>query len=120
MNRESRTKPEVESVELTEYESDYWGISYEGLLVIDGSAGRVVIRRVYHLQAADADEPENLVHQYTQYHHDYPDEWGDESMIVDSDSTWMSTQYPDRLVDDLKLNLTADPEMEYETVVEYL
>lgn len=120
MNQQNRTKPEVQKLELTECESDYWGVSYEGILVMDGSAGTVAIRRVYHLQTADTDEPENLVHQYTQYHLGVPDEWGDESMIVDKDSMWMSPQYPDRLVDDLKLNLTADPEAEYETVMEYL
>jgi hypothetical protein len=118
MNKKN-TKPEVKSVELTEYELEHWGLSYEGILVIDGSAGTVTIRRVYHLQAADTDEPENKIHQYTQYHLGVPDEWGDESMILDTDSTWMSAQYPN-LVADLKLNLTADPEAEYETVMEYL
>lgn len=120
MNRENTTKPEVEKLELTEYESDHWGLSYEGILIMDGPAGTVTIRRVYHLEATDTDEPDNLVHQYTQYHHGVPDDWGDESMIVDTDATWMSDQYPDRLVGDLKLNLTADPEAEYETVREYL
>jgi hypothetical protein len=119
MNQQNRTKPEVQKLELTEYESDHWGLSYEGILVMDGPAGTVTIRRVYHLQGTDIDEPDNLVHQYTQYHYGVPDEWGDESMIVDTDSTWMSAQYPN-LVADLKLNLTADPEAEYETVMEYL
>lgn len=120
MNRENPTKPEVEKLELTEYESDHWGLSYEGILIVDGPAGTVTIRRVYHLHATDIDEPENKIHQYTQYHLGVPDEWGDESMIMDTESTWMSDQYPDRLVDDLKLNLTADPEAEYRAVVEHL